>query len=75
MAECRVPPCGADLRRAQTTAARAAYDGTIASYRQTVLTGFQEVEDNLAALCILDEESKVQDEALKAAKQSLAALE
>jgi NodT family efflux transporter outer membrane factor (OMF) lipoprotein len=60
------------LRRAQTTAARAAYDGTIASYRQTVLTGFQEVEDNLAALRILDEESKVQDEAVKAAKQSLA---
>ena len=60
------------LRRAQTTAARAAYDGTIASYRQTVLTGFQEVEDNLAALRILNEESKVQDEAVKAAKQSLA---
>jgi NodT family efflux transporter outer membrane factor (OMF) lipoprotein len=60
------------LRRAQTTAARAAYDGTIASYRQTVLTGFQEVEDNLAALRILDEESKVQDEAVKAARQSLA---
>ncbi len=60
------------LRRAQTAAARAAYDGTIASYRQTVLTGFQEVEDNLAALRILDEESKMQDEAVKAAKQSLA---
>ena len=60
------------LRRAQTTAARAAYDGTVASYRQTVLTGFQEVEDNLAALRILEEESKVQDEAVKAAKQSLA---
>jgi NodT family efflux transporter outer membrane factor (OMF) lipoprotein len=60
------------LRRAQTTAARAAYDGTVAAYRQTVLTGFQEVEDNLAALRILDEESKMQDEAVKAARQSLA---
>ena len=60
------------LRRAQTTAARAAYDGTVAAYRQTVLTGFQEVEDNLAALRILEEEAEVQDEAVKAARQSLA---
>jgi len=60
------------LRRGQTAAARAAYDGTVASYRQTVLTGFQEVEDNLAALRILGEEATAQDEAVKAAKQSLA---
>jgi NodT family efflux transporter outer membrane factor (OMF) lipoprotein len=60
------------LRRAQTIAVRAAYDGTVASYRQTVLTGFQEVEDNLAALRILEEEAKTQDEAVKAARQSLA---
>ncbi len=60
------------LRQAQTAAARAAYDGTVASYRQTVLTGFQEVEDNLAALRILEEEAKAQDEAVKAARQSLA---
>ncbi len=59
------------LRRAQTAAARAVYDGTVASYRQTVLTGFQEVEDNLAALRILEEEAKVQDEAVKAAQQSV----
>jgi NodT family efflux transporter outer membrane factor (OMF) lipoprotein len=59
------------LRRGQTAAARAAYDGTVASYRQTVLTGFQEVEDNLAALRILEEEAKVQDEAVKAAQQSV----
>jgi len=60
------------LRQAQTAQARAAYDGTVASYRQTVLTGFQEVEDNLTALRILEEESKVQDEAVNAARQSLA---
>ena len=36
------------LRGGQTAAARAAYDSTVATYRQTVLTGFQEVEDNLA---------------------------
>ncbi len=59
------------LRGAQTAAARAAYDGTVASYRQTVLTGFQEVEDNLAALRILEEEAKVQEEAVKAANQSV----
>jgi NodT family efflux transporter outer membrane factor (OMF) lipoprotein len=60
------------LRRAQTAAAQAAYEGTIASYRQTVLTGFQEVEDNLAALRILEEEAEVQEEAVSAARQALA---
>jgi len=59
------------LRHAQTEQARAVYDGTVASYRQTVLTGFQEVEDNLAALRILEQESQAQDEAVKAARQSL----
>lgn len=56
---------------AQTAAARAAYDSTVATYRQTVLTGFQEVEDNLAALRILEQEAKVQDEAVKAARLSV----
>ena len=59
------------LRGGQTAAARAAYDSTVATYRQTVLTGFQEVEDNLAALRILEEEAKVQDEAVKAARLSV----
>ena len=45
------------LRRAQTQQARAAYDGNVATYRQTVLSGFQEVEDNLAALRILEQEA------------------
>jgi len=43
----------------------------VASYRQAVLIGFQEVEDNLAALRILEEESRVQDEAVRAARRSL----
>jgi NodT family efflux transporter outer membrane factor (OMF) lipoprotein len=60
------------LRSAQTAQARAAYDATVASYRQTVLTGFQEVEDNLAALRILEQEATIQQEAVKAARQSLA---
>jgi NodT family efflux transporter outer membrane factor (OMF) lipoprotein len=59
------------LTRAQVDAARAAYDGTVATYRQTVLTGFQEVEDNLAALSILEREAKVQDAAVAAAEQSV----
>lgn len=60
------------LRRAQTEQARAAYEAKAASYRQTVLSGFQQVEDNLAALRILEQEAEVQAEALKAARQSLA---
>ena len=59
------------LRRAQTDSARAAYDATVATYRQTVLTAFQGVEDNLAALRILEEEAGVQDEAVKAAEKSV----
>jgi NodT family efflux transporter outer membrane factor (OMF) lipoprotein len=61
----------AGLRRAQTDEAIAAYDATVAQYRQTVLAGFQEVEDNLAALRILEEEAKVQEEAVRAARESV----
>ena len=60
------------LRSAQTDQARAVYDETVASYRQTVLTSFQDVEDNLAALGILEQESQVQDEAVVAARKSVA---
>jgi NodT family efflux transporter outer membrane factor (OMF) lipoprotein len=59
------------LRRAQTEQARAAYDATVAAYRQTVLGAFQGVEDNLAALRILAEEASVQDEAVAAATRSV----
>jgi NodT family efflux transporter outer membrane factor (OMF) lipoprotein len=59
------------LRRAQTDAARAAYDATVATYRQTVLSSFQAVEDNLAALRILEQENGVQDDAVKAAQKSV----
>jgi NodT family efflux transporter outer membrane factor (OMF) lipoprotein len=60
------------LRHAQTDEARAAYDATVAAYRQTVLTGFQEVEDNLSALRILEAEAVAQDEAVKSSRESLA---
>ncbi|HZI84916.1 MAG TPA: efflux transporter outer membrane subunit [Casimicrobiaceae bacterium] len=62
----------AGLRQSQTEQAIAAYDATVATYRQTVLTGFQEVEDNLAALRILEQEAAVQDDAVKGARESLA---
>jgi len=59
------------LRKAQTDQARAAFDGSVAAYRQAVLTAFQGVEDNLAALRILEEEARVQDEAVQAAQESV----
>jgi NodT family efflux transporter outer membrane factor (OMF) lipoprotein len=59
------------LRRAQTEQAIAAYDATVAGYRQAVLAGFQEVEDNLAALRILGEEAEVQESAVRAARESV----
>jgi NodT family efflux transporter outer membrane factor (OMF) lipoprotein len=59
------------LRRAQTDQTRAAYDASVATYRQTVLAAFQGVEDNLAALRILEEETGVQAGAVKAAQESV----
>ncbi|MGP8152762.1 MAG: efflux transporter outer membrane subunit [Smithella sp.] len=61
----------AGARQAQTQQAMAAYDGTVASYRQTVLAAFQNVEDNLAALRILNEEAQKQDHAVDDARESV----
>ncbi|HVN77474.1 MAG TPA: efflux transporter outer membrane subunit [Terriglobia bacterium] len=61
----------AGRRRAVSDQAQAAYDATVGTYRQSVLTAFQEVEDNLAALRILGEEAGVQDSAVKASERSL----
>lgn len=58
-------------RRAATDEAKASYDSAVASYRQTVLTSFQQVEDNLAALRILEQEAGVQSSAVQAAQRSL----
>lgn len=61
----------AGRRRAVSEQAQAAYDQAVANYRQTVLTSFQEVEDNLAALRILEDEAKTQAAAVNAAEHSL----
>jgi NodT family efflux transporter outer membrane factor (OMF) lipoprotein len=58
-------------RKAATEVARAQYDGTVASYRQTVLTAFQEVEDNLAALRILSHELDEQNDAVASSQRAL----
>ncbi len=59
------------LRQATTAASVAAYDGTVATYRQTVLTAFQQVEDELVALRVLGQEGTVEDEAVTAARQAV----
>lgn len=61
------------LRTAQREQAQAALDAAAAQYRQTVLTALQEVEDQLAALRLLDESARIQQQAVEAARRSLAA--
>jgi NodT family efflux transporter outer membrane factor (OMF) lipoprotein len=61
----------AGRRRAVSEGAIANYDGTVASYRQTTLAAFQEVEDNLAALRVLEKESQQQKQATVSAERSL----
>jgi NodT family efflux transporter outer membrane factor (OMF) lipoprotein len=58
-------------RRASSQAAQANYDAMVASYRQTTLTAFQQVEDNLAGLRILEQEAQQQRDATRSAEESL----
>ena len=58
-------------RAADVETARAAYDETVADYRQTVLAAFQEVEDNLALVRWLGEETRVQDDATRLARETV----
>jgi len=58
-------------RRAQQQSAEFNYDATVATYRETALDAFQQVEDNLAALRILEKETATQRAAVAAAEQSL----
>jgi NodT family efflux transporter outer membrane factor (OMF) lipoprotein len=59
------------LTAAQVEAARDAYQASVATYRQTVLTAFQQVEDQLVAIRVLAREAGVQVEAVKAAEQAV----
>ncbi len=61
----------AGLRRATVQQYQAAYDQTVANYRQTVLTAFQQVEDNLAALRILTQVIEEQNAAIDSAGRNL----
>jgi NodT family efflux transporter outer membrane factor (OMF) lipoprotein len=61
----------AGRRRATSESARANYDASVATYRQTSLTAFQEVEDNVAALRILESEAQQQEQAVASSKDSL----
>jgi len=58
-------------RRGMTEQAQANYEGTVAAYRQSVLTAFQDVEDSLASLRVLADESVQQGAAVRAAERSL----
>lgn len=58
-------------RHALSDEAKSGYDYAVAFYRETVLTAFQQVEDNLAALRILEQEAEVQANAVQAAQRSL----
>ena len=64
------PIFDAGLRKAQLDEVSAVYDQNVADYRQTVLAGFQAVEDNLSALRILAQETSAQDVAVRAARES-----
>jgi NodT family efflux transporter outer membrane factor (OMF) lipoprotein len=58
-------------RRAQVQFAEANYDATVANYRQTVLGAFQEVQDDLTGLTILDQAYASQQEAVNASRRTL----
>ncbi len=59
------------LRNADVAVARAAYDAQVAVYRQTVLTAFQQVEDELVALRVLEQQAGAEATAVRAAQLSV----
>jgi NodT family efflux transporter outer membrane factor (OMF) lipoprotein len=58
------------LVRAQVRGARATYEGTVDSYRQTVLASFQQVEDQIVTLRVLEQEGVIEDETVKKAREA-----
>src|SRR6185437_9107941 len=65
-----LPIFNGGLTSAQVAAARASYDEAVATYRQSVLVAFQQVEDELAASRILERQARVQDRAVAAAREA-----
>jgi NodT family efflux transporter outer membrane factor (OMF) lipoprotein len=59
------------LRKGQVRLSQAAYEAQVATYRQTVLTAFQQVEDQLSSLRILEQEQATEAEARKAAQDAV----
>jgi NodT family efflux transporter outer membrane factor (OMF) lipoprotein len=58
------------LRRAQLAQARAAYDVSVDNYRQTVLSGFEQVEDEIVSLRVLEQQAVIEDAAVAAAREA-----
>ncbi len=58
------------LRSAQVAQARAAYDVSVDNYRQTVLTGFEQVEDDIVTLRVLEQQAVIEDAAVDAAREA-----
>jgi NodT family efflux transporter outer membrane factor (OMF) lipoprotein len=58
------------LRRAQVAQAKAAYQSSVATYRQTVLAGFEQVEDEIITLRVLEEQAVIEDRTVKAAREA-----
>src|SRR6202167_3116288 len=58
------------LRRAQVAQARAAYEASVDNYRQTVLSGFEQVEDQIATLRILEQQAVIEEAAVNAAREA-----
>src|ERR1700722_14097281 len=58
------------LRKAQVSGARAAYDASVDNYRQTVLAGFQQVEDEIVTLRVLEQQAVIEESAVAAAREA-----
>jgi NodT family efflux transporter outer membrane factor (OMF) lipoprotein len=58
------------LRSAQVAQARAAYDVSVDNYRQTVLAGFEQVEDDIVTLRVLEQQAVIEDAAVAAAREA-----
>jgi len=58
------------LRRAEVAQAKAAYQSSVASYRQTVLSGLEQVEDDIITLRVLEEQAVIEDKTVKAAREA-----